>query len=144
MAMTHYYFAYGMNTNLDEMAHRCPNAQDMGVGYLQDYKMIFKYHADMVSEKGHVAPGVLWRITPECLDALDILEGFPNYYLRKTVTVTTEAGDTVEALMYYMTGHAYPTPPSNYYYDMVLQGYDSHGISENYLIDGLPTRSYAV
>lgn len=139
-----YYFAYGMNTNLDEMAQRCPAAQDMGVGYLQDHKMIFKYHADMVPEAGHVAPGVLWRITPECLDALDILEGFPNYYLRKTVTVTTDSGHEVEALMYYMTGHGYPTPPSDSYYDMVLQGYDSHGISEKYLIDGLPTRSYAV
>jgi gamma-glutamylcyclotransferase (GGCT)/AIG2-like uncharacterized protein YtfP len=133
-----YYFAYGMNTNLDEMNRRCPDAQNMGVGYLNDYKMVFKHHADMVPVTGHAAPGVLWWITPKCLNALDILEGFPEYYLRKTVTVTTETGETVEALMYYMTGNDYPSDPSNGYYDMVLQGYDSHGISEKYLIDGLP------
>ena len=139
-----YYFAYGMNTNIDEMNRRCPNAQDMGVGYLQDYKMVFKYHADMVPVEGYCAPGVLWWITPECLEALDILEGFPTYYLRKTVTVTTETGESVDALMYYMAENDHPSEPSNSYYDMVLRGYDSHGISEKYLIDGLPTRFYAI
>jgi gamma-glutamylcyclotransferase (GGCT)/AIG2-like uncharacterized protein YtfP len=136
-----YYFAYGMNTNLDEMNRRCPNAENMGVGYLKDYKMVFKYHADMVPVTGHAAPGVLWSITPDCLDALDMLEGFPKYYLRDVVTVTTASGDNVEALMYYMTGNDYPSDPSNNYYDMVLRGYDSHGISEKYLIAGLPEYS---
>jgi gamma-glutamylcyclotransferase (GGCT)/AIG2-like uncharacterized protein YtfP len=139
-----YYFAYGMNTNIDSMALRCPDAENMGVGYLNNYKMVFKYHADMVPVDGHIAPGVLWRITSNCLDSLDMLEGFPTYYLRKTVTVTTETGESVDALMYYMTENDYPSEPSNSYYDMVLQGYDAHGISEKYLIDGLPTRSYAI
>jgi len=133
-----YYFAYGMNTNLDEMNRRCPGAQNMGVGYLKDYKMVFKYHADIVPVTGHAAPGVLWSITPDCLDALDILEGFPQYYLRETVTVTTATGVDVEALMYYMTSDDYLSNPSTGYYGMVLQGYNSHGISEQYLINGLP------
>lgn len=133
-----YYFAYGMNTNLEFMALRCPDAQNMGVGYLNDHKMVFRYHADMVPVQGHTAPGVLWQITPACLAALDILEGFPTYYLRKTVTVVTASGEYVEAIMYYMTENDYPSDPNIIYYDMVLQGYDAHGISEQYLIAGLP------
>jgi gamma-glutamylcyclotransferase (GGCT)/AIG2-like uncharacterized protein YtfP len=132
-----YYFAYGLNTNLDSMALRCPDAVNMGVGYLDNYRMVFRYHADMVPDAGHTAPGVLWHITPSCLNSLDMLEGFPEYYQRKTVTVTLETGETVEAIMYYMNNNDHLSEPSNSYYDMVLQGYDSHGISEKYLIDGL-------
>lgn len=133
-----YYFAYGMNTNIDSMSQRCPNARAIGVGYIKDYKMVFKYHADMIQFNGHIAPGVLWQISNECLQSLDAFEGFPDYYLRKFVTVTTENGDTIEALMYYMTEGAQLSDPSNSYYDMVLQGYDTHGISEQYLINALP------
>ena len=92
----------------------------------------------MIQYNGHIAPGVLWQISNECLQSLDAFEGFPDYYLRKFVTVTTENGGTIEALMYYMTEGAQLTDPSNGYYDMVLQGYDTHGISEQYLIDALP------
>jgi gamma-glutamylcyclotransferase (GGCT)/AIG2-like uncharacterized protein YtfP len=85
-----YYFAYGMNTNLYEMRHRCPDAENMGVAYLDDHKMVFKYHADMIETPGHTAPGVLWKITDRCLKSLDMLEGFPVYYNRRTVKIRLE------------------------------------------------------
>jgi gamma-glutamylcyclotransferase (GGCT)/AIG2-like uncharacterized protein YtfP len=132
------YFAYGMNTNIQEMVSRCPQALDLGTAYLQDYKMVFKYHADMIQSPGTEAPGVLWSITPDCLEALDILEGYPVYYLRKTVEVCTEEGKLVDALMYYMPPGERLREPSAGYYDLVLQGYDQHGIPEHHLVAGLP------
>jgi gamma-glutamylcyclotransferase (GGCT)/AIG2-like uncharacterized protein YtfP len=132
------YFAYGMNTNLHEMASRCPDALNLGVAFLEDHQMVFKYHADMVERPGHEAPGVLWSITDDCLASLDILEGYPVYYLRKTVSVYTEDGNLVDAIMYYMPPGERLATPSNSYYELVLEGYDQHQISEQYLIAGLP------
>ena len=41
-----YYLAYGMNTNKEAMAHRCPKAKPMGGFYLPNYRLIFRGVAD--------------------------------------------------------------------------------------------------
>ena len=41
-----YYLAYGMNTNRDAMAARCPNAKPMGGFYLPNHRLIFRGVAD--------------------------------------------------------------------------------------------------
>jgi len=133
-----YYFAYGMNTNLYEMQHRCPNAENMGAAYLDDHKMVFKYHADMIKTPGHTAPGVLWKITDQCLASLDMLEGFPVYYNRKTVKIQTKSGEVVDALMYYMIDEEEFCEPSTGYYYMLSEGYNSHKISLKYLKSAYP------
>lgn len=132
-----YYFAYGMNTNAQEMAWRCPAAKDLGTARLDNHRLVFKYHADMIESPVDTALGVLWRITPACLVALDQLEGYPYYYQRRTVEVVTESGCTVPALMYYMTNSDEPSEPSTGYYKLVLEGYTQHGISEKELEKGL-------
>lgn len=137
------YFAYGMNTNIDSMAIRCPNARDLGKAFLLDHKMVFKYHCDVIEQAGSDAPGVLWEITDDCLASLDVLEGYPTYYQRKWSTVLHN-GQRVNTLVYYMPGDDLPGMPAKHYYDMVLQGYKEHGISEEPLIDGLPARAYSV
>ena len=39
------YFAYGMNTNLGEMARRCPGAVSLGHARLIDHVFRFAFHA---------------------------------------------------------------------------------------------------
>ena len=41
------YFAYGSNINLDQMAHRCPNAQVVGPVVLENYKAPILCHSSM-------------------------------------------------------------------------------------------------
>ena len=36
------YFAYGSNINLEQMAHRCPDAQIMGPVTLENYELQFR------------------------------------------------------------------------------------------------------
>lgn len=139
----YFYFAYGMNTNVSSMADRCPNARDLGKASLVNHKMLFKYHCDVVECEGHNAPGVLWEITDECLESLDILEGYPTYYKRKLAKVLHN-GQEINTLVYYMVGDNPVEFPNSHYYYMVLQGYNEHGISEESLIDGLPSRAYAI
>ncbi len=42
-------------------------------------------------------------VTPECMERLDRLEGYPHHYDRKVVTATAEDGSTIEAWMYFAT-----------------------------------------
>ncbi len=36
-----YYLAYGSNLNTAQMALRCPEARLFGIGYLDNYELIF-------------------------------------------------------------------------------------------------------
>lgn len=125
---THLYFAYGMNTNLDEMGYRCPAALSLGAATLLDHTFRFATHADVVENAGAKTEGVLWEITKDCLDSLDVLEGYPVYYKRKFATVM-HRGHAKDALVYYMTGNRSDYTPSKGYLDMLYEGYKDHGVS---------------
>lgn len=121
------YFAYGMNTNLGQMATRCPKAQSLGAAYLPNHEFRFARHADILTTPGFVTHGVLWEITEDCLLSLDALEGYPNYYQRKTVNVVHNH-TWVEAMTYYMVGDLPDEMPSVGYVEMLNQGYAEHRV----------------
>jgi gamma-glutamylcyclotransferase (GGCT)/AIG2-like uncharacterized protein YtfP len=126
---TYLYFAYGMNTNVDSMGHRCPAALDLGSATLLNHRYRFSRHADVLDAPPHDnVEGVLWDITKDCLESLDILEGYPSYYDRKTATVM-HRGVLKEALVYFMQPGLSDALPSQSYLDMVLTGFYEHGIS---------------
>ena len=122
-----YYLAYGMNTNKREMSQRCPQAKSLGRVTLKGHKLAFKQFCDAVVDPKSSMDCVLWDITPECERALDILEGFPNFYLKKNVDVMF-GGRRVTAMIYYMTGHYKQAFPSEYYLSTVINGYVEHDV----------------
>ncbi len=130
------YFAYGMNTNLAQMAMRCPNARSLGPARLPNHEFRFARHADILPTPGFVTHGVLWEITEDCLRSLDALEGYPNYYLRKTVTVIHQ-DQPVEVMTYYMTGNLPDEPPSDGYVAMLRDGYNENGVPERQIYEAL-------
>lgn len=121
------YFAYGMNTNRGQMAMRCPRAQSLGRALLPEHEFRFSVHADVVPNPEFDTEGVLWEITEECERSLDALEGFPNYYEKKMVSVLHK-GFWVEAMVYYMTGDLPDSYPSEGYLQMLYEGYAEHDI----------------
>ena len=56
------YMAYGMNTNRDAMANRCPKAKPLGGFYLPDTRLVFRGVADIVPDPDYICPVVLWRL----------------------------------------------------------------------------------
>ena len=78
-----YYFAYGSNMNLDQMAYRCPAASVVENVKLEGYRLTFCGRgkgsgvATILPEEGSQVEGVLWKITPECEKSLDFYEGYP-------------------------------------------------------------------
>ena len=130
------YFAYGMNTNLDEMSRRCPGAVSLGTAQLNDYEFVFRTHADIVKRSGSICHGVLWDLTDKDLKALDALEGYPFYYTRFKVTVWLN-GRKVKALVYQMNNQKYVQEPSPGYLEMITEGYLQNGVPTDQLDEAI-------
>jgi gamma-glutamylcyclotransferase (GGCT)/AIG2-like uncharacterized protein YtfP len=127
-----YYLAYGMNTNIASMKNRCPQAQSLGLVNVPDHALVFRTHCDVIPELGSTLQCVLWSITDQCEDSLDLLEGYPSYYNKKELTVQFQ-GRRVRAMIYYMQDREYQRMPSAAYFDMVRVGYQEHGLSTSAL-----------
>jgi gamma-glutamylcyclotransferase (GGCT)/AIG2-like uncharacterized protein YtfP len=125
-----------MNTNLDEMASRCPGAVCLGPAWVTDYALVFRHFADIEPEAGNWCDGVLWEITDDNLAALDWLEGYPYHYTRFTVLVHTDRGSDT-ALVYQMVDQSYEQPPSSHYYRMVAEGYEQNSVPVDQLVANL-------
>lgn len=122
----YYYFAYGMNTNKREMALRCPSARAVGAAVLPKHQLDFNLHATIGVKESESVNGVLWLITDDDEAILDLMEGFPKLYLKKAVRVYCR-GQTFDAMTYYLP-NSQPRSPSNFYYNLVEQGYKDFGI----------------
>ena len=126
------YFAYGMNTNQDQMAVRCPGSRPLGRAVLHGYRFEFKRFATISPSAGHSVEGVLWSITKTDELALDMLEGYPEFYGKKTVTVEKDVDHI--AMTYIMSPREQNYPPSDGYYSMVSEGYQAFGLSQQQLL----------
>ena len=103
-----YYFAYGSNMNLDQMAYRCPAASVVENVRLDGYRLTFCGRgkgsgvATILPEEGSQVEGVLWKITPECEKSLDFYEGYPHLYGKEAVLVQGTDGVKREVMAYIM------------------------------------------
>lgn len=131
-----YYFAYGMNTNLDEMQIRCRTARSLGHAVLPNYSFEFKTHATIEPNPGRSVHGVLWEILESDEKSLDILEGFPIYYTKHNVKVRHNDKDII-AMTYMMDVNASTQAPSDRYYDTVTKGYNQHNVPTDQLVKAL-------
>lgn len=121
------YFSYGMNTNLDSMRVRCPQARSLGAAVLPHYRFEFKSFATVTPDMNNEAHGVLWEITDNCEKALDRLEGYPIYYGKINVWVEYQ-GELVPCMTYLMYPEEEYNYPSDGYISTLEQGYRAHGI----------------
>lgn len=131
------YIAYGSNLNLPQMEFRCPTAEVAGVSELKDYELLFRGGrrgavATVEPKEGSSVPVLLWKIHQKDEEALDIYEGYPRLYDKQMMDVELD-GRTVSAMVYIMTpGHEFGVP-SDYYADVIRQGYESAGFDTEVL-----------
>lgn len=133
------YAAYGSNISLFQMKYRCPNSKVFCKGVLHDWKLVFKYHADIVRCKGSEVPVLVWDITDKDRDNLDFYEGYPHYYETKLVSVSAEDGKEFAAFVYIMNkdNNEPISMPSKYYFNGILEGYVENNMNVDYLYDAL-------
>lgn len=121
------YIAYGCNTDTKGMRFRCKDCVHIGEGYIPDYKIVFKGCASIEKSEGDKVPVVLYYISPNDEKYLDMMEGFPHYYYKKTVKVITREGEEVEGMVYIMTNkYSYSSPSKGYYYG-IYEAYEKFG-----------------
>ena len=121
------YAAYGSNLNHDQMARRCPDAEFLGTGKINHFRLVFRHVADIEFSKGSKVLVGLWRVTEDCMDALDAYEGYPTLYDRTFLNVEQPDGSTVEAWVYFMLREGYQ-PPLKTYYQSIADGYRHCGL----------------
>ena len=130
------YISYGSNMNLEQMAYRCPNSKVVCNGKLNGWKLVFNYHADVIRtyKKNDVVPVVVWDIADADWSRLDMYEGYPSYYVKETVNVILENGETEKAVVYVMADNRKGIcRPSKDYFECIETGYIENGIDVKYL-----------
>lgn len=122
------YCAFGSNLHRPQMAYRCPGAELVTTGELQDFRLVFRRSADVVFHPGHRVPVALFRVTRSCVESLDRFEGFPRVYERRFVLVHTREVGPVWSFVYVMKQRPIE-PPSREYLNTIEAGYKHLGFS---------------
>ena len=150
------YIAYGSNMDFGQMMERCPDAQFLGAGVLQNWRLMFKgsltgSYATIEKEKGLVVPVLLWRISAADEKRLDRYEGFPSFYYKKTITVANVAAINAswapkngkcKGMVYIMDEERDLGLPSRLYYDVLETAYRLFGFDMGILEEALRYSNY--
>ena len=126
---------------MQQMRVRCPTAKYLGSGVVENYELQFKgsprgAHATIAPKEGSSVPVGVWRIQGKDEKRLDLYEGFPHYYFKRTVPVTM-GEKTVRGMAYIMDlKQDFGLPSANYYY-IVEKGYHDCGLNTRVLENAL-------
>ena len=137
------YVAYGSNLNIEQMAHRCPDAQIVGSGAIPGYALKYRgsktgAYATIVPKRGGRVPVVVWKISHNDESALGVYEGFPRFYYKKRMHVYLDGYcKGIYAMAYVMNDRAKPGTPSNYYISTIMMGYQENGLDIEVLYKSL-------
>ena len=139
------YIAYGSNMSMEQMKFRCPEAQLLGTGLLEGWRLMFKgsltgAYATIEREKGCTVPILLWRISAADEERLDRYEGFPSFYYKRTIQAvkTDEHGirtGLTRGMAYIMHEERKLGAPSIHYLRILEQAYKEFGFDAEILGD---------
>ena len=139
--MSKLYIAYGSNLNIEQMSQRCPTARIYGAGYLNNWQLIFRgsktgAYATIRRKKGHQVPVVLWTIEKADERRLDTYEGYPTFYGKESIMATLPQGKK-KAMVYIMDPKRTVGRPSQYYIDVVHEGYIDNDLDTEILDEAI-------
>lgn len=134
------YIAYGSNLNLEQMKYRRPTAKLVSTGTIENCAMDFRQmssnaYATIHPEEGSFVPVAFWEIDQEAEQSLDMYEGYPRFYYKRTLPISSTDSSSKNAIVYVMNSKATPGIPSSHYIKTIYQGYLDVGLSVNILSD---------
>ena len=131
MSKKQLYIAYGSNINLEQMAFRCPHSKVVGTSEIKDFELEFRGVATIVPKKEETVPILIWELDDRDLPTLNKYEGYPSFYRQEKLPF--EMGGKSYEGMAYLMNRGTISPPSQRYYNTILQGYRENGLDESYL-----------
>jgi hypothetical protein len=96
------HFAYGSNMSRPLMQHRCPTGHAIGTAAIRGWRFIIMRDgfASIVPEPGGIVYGVLWRLGPRDLAAINAYESLDSgLYVQRTLPVR-HRGRMMSALVF--------------------------------------------
>jgi cation transport regulator ChaC len=128
------HFAYGSNMSRAHMRARCPGASALGTATLAGWRFVINPdgYGSVAPQSGGVVHGVLWRLTPRDLAAVNAYENVAGgLYVRRTMPVQHE-GRREPALVYIAKRSGEGTPRPGYI-DVVVDAARDWGLPEAYI-----------
>ena len=115
------YFAYGSNMCRAPMRARCPSAREVGTATLAGHRLIVTTdgYASVVPELGDIVHGLVWRLAPRDLAALNAYESLDTG-LYRVVTLPVRAGARQLSALVYVGRSGMPGRPRPGYLEPVL------------------------
>jgi cation transport regulator ChaC len=97
-----WYFAFGSNMDREAMRSRCPHARPAGTAILHDFRFVISRdgYASIAPRRGACVHGVLWRLTPRDLAALNAYENLASGLYRTARLSVLQNGRRTSALVY--------------------------------------------
>jgi hypothetical protein len=95
------YFAYGANMERAAMQRRCGAATPLGPAVLRGWRyVIAQGYGSVAPAAGMCVFGVLWRLTPRDLAALNAFESLGSGLYRRAMLTVETGGQRARALVY--------------------------------------------
>jgi gamma-glutamylcyclotransferase (GGCT)/AIG2-like uncharacterized protein YtfP len=121
------YFAYGANMERAAMRARCPAAAALGPARLCGWRYaIASGYGSVARASGAAVFGVLWRLTPRDLAALNIFESLDSGLYRRAVLTVEQDGRRARALVYLGRPGGRPRPMPGYQERLVVAASEWH------------------
>jgi hypothetical protein len=139
------YFAFGSNLSTDQMAGRCPGSRVFLPGVLAGYRLAFMGEgskwgaggtATIEAVPGKSVPGLLYRMTPEDVEALNGFENYPSTYGHLLIDVAGLDGGSHAAFTYQRAGDPPNAPPMKYFHQ-IWRAYKAAGLPEAALLEAI-------
>jgi len=141
------YFAYGSNMDPEQMKTRCPNAELVGIGVMENHVLCFPRRSvkrncgvsSVAPLAGHKTWGVVYRLTSKDLAALDGSEGFrsdraPKLNSYNRVGVIVSFDDLPTDMVTYVAVAQEDVPlPNAAYLKHIREGARYHSLPAAYL-----------
>jgi hypothetical protein len=127
------HFAYGSNMDRALMLRRCPTAAAIGPARLDHWRFIVTRdgYASIVPAPGEVVHGVLWRLAPRDVAAVNAYESVDSGLYRRRMLAVRRDG-CVRALVYVARARAAGRPKPGYQ-DLVIAAARAWKLPEDYV-----------
>jgi cation transport regulator ChaC len=143
------YFAYGSNMDISQMKLRCPDTDidNIEIATLTGYRFIINScgFATVIPDSSGAVHGVLWKITRDDENNLDICEGVKwGTYKKSGVDVESMSGCVVNALIYIAADNSRGKAKGKYMGKIVAAA-EKHELPNEYLDEiksWMPTSEY--
>lgn len=136
------HFGYGSSLNQEFLKKYCPSTKFVMKAYLPNYEVQFRFWSkkrrggisSIIEKAGELVHGVIYDITSNELDDLDILESVPQgLYSRDKFLVLGEDLEWHQADLYRVVKPQGPFTPSKTYVELMLEGAKQHELDPRYI-----------